>query len=74
MKKKILNILSINFINIYLFGDNLRILFDYFYNDKNEEQLTIKLKNIIDCLKVFVENVNKNNSKFTNDILEKNLN
>ena len=51
MKKKILNILSINFINIYLFGDNLRILFDYFCNDKNEEQLTIKLKNIIDSLK-----------------------
>ena len=57
MKKKILNILSINFINIYLFGDNLRILFDYFYNDKNEEQLTIKLKNIIDCLKEITLNL-----------------
>jgi hypothetical protein len=57
MKKKILNILSINFINIYLFGDNLRILFDYFCNDKNEEQLTIKLKNIIDCLKEITLNL-----------------
>ena len=69
--KHIINYLYNN--NIFLFGDNLRIVFEYFCNNQKEEQATIKLKDIVDSLKILVENINNNNSKFTDNILEKNL-
>ena len=36
--------------NIYLFGDNLKIVFDYFCNNKNEDEPTIRIKDIIESI------------------------
>ena len=69
--KHIINYLYNN--NIFLFGDNLRIVFEYFCGNQNEKQSTIKLKDIVYSLKILVKNINNNNSKFTDNILEKNL-
>ena len=60
--------------NIYLFGDNLKIVFDYFSKDKNEDEPTIKIKDIIESIKILIENINNNNPKLNDNVLEKNLN
>ena len=70
--RHIINYLYNNYI--YLFGDNLKIVFDYFSKDKNEDEPTIRIKDIFESLKILVKNINNNNPKLTDIVLEKNLN
>ena len=60
--------------NIYLFGDNLKLVFDFFCNNKGDDEPVIKLKDIINTLKTLIENININNHKFTDSMIDKNLN
>ena len=69
--KHIINYLYNN--HIYLFNDNLKIVFDFFCKNIGENEPVIKIKDIINSLKILLENINNNNPKLTDDLLDKNL-
>ena len=69
--KHIINYLYNN--HIYLFNDNLKIVFDFFCKNNGENEPTIKIKDIVNSLKILLENIYNNNPKFTDDLLDKNL-
>ena len=69
--KHIINYLFNN--HIYLFNDNLKIVFDFFCKNNGENEPTIKIKDIVNSLKILLENIYNNNPKFTDDLLDKNL-
>ena len=59
--------------NIYLFGDNIKIIFLYFAVSKRDKSQTVKIKYIIDSLKKLIENINCENLKISSEIIDKNL-
>ena len=69
--KHIINYLYHN--KVYLLGDNLKIIFNYFSKNKKENTPTIKIKFITDDLKILIENINFNSLKIPNNMIETEL-
>ena len=69
--KHIINYLYHN--KVYLLGDNLKIIFNYFSKNKKENKPTIKIKFIVDDLKILIENINYNSLKIPNNMIETEL-
>ena len=69
--KHIINYLYNN--KIYLFGDNLKTIFLYFCECKNDNKQTLKIKYIIDSLKKLFDNINCDDLNIPNDIISKDL-
>ena len=68
--KHIMNYLCNN--KIYLFNDNLKIIFLFFCESKNDKQ-TLKIKYIIDSLKKLFDNLNCDDLNIPNNIISKDL-
>ena len=56
-----------------MLGDNLKIIFNYFSKNKKENKPTIKIKFIVDDLKILIENINYNSLKIPNNMIETEL-
>ena len=69
--KHIINYLYNN--KIYLFGDNLKTIFLYFCECKNNNKQTLKIQYIIDSLKKLFDNINCDDLNIPNDIISKDL-